>query len=160
MQEYRSYRMAELRQLELDTQASSDTYILLQDGRLLLRELEKRLDLQVDTLVFLNMCELAQIVASLSDSLIDGFLRKGAVGVIGTEIPMLDAFADAFSRELFGRLLFGSSGGSPEKLGGLSRALRCKYLDLNNPLGFAYSYFGDVSLTLGLDKPEKLEAAA
>ena len=152
MREYRTRALAELERLTSDVSALSETYILLQGGRLLLRELENRLDLKDDPLVFLNMCESAQVFSSLSGGLIDGFLKKGARGVIGAEIPMVDAFADVFSRELFDRLLFGPDKAGPEPVGAALRALRCRYLDMNNPLGFAYTYFGDTSATFGLGK--------
>jgi hypothetical protein len=153
MREYRTRARAELERLTFDINAFSETYILLQNGRLLLRELENRFDLETDALIFLNMCESAQVFSCLSGGLIDGFLKKGARGVVGAEIPMVDAFADVFSRELFDRLLFGSGNAGPEPLGAALRALRCKYLDMNNPLGFAYSYFGDTSAKFGLAKP-------
>jgi hypothetical protein len=156
MREYRTRALVELERLTSDVNALSETYILLQNGRLLLRELENRLDLESDALVFLNICESAQVFSSLSGGLIDGFLKKGARGVIGTEIPMVDAFADVFSRELFDRL-FGSGKVGPEPLGAALRALRCKYLDMNNPLGFAYTYFGDTSAKFGLGKPHEEE---
>jgi CHAT domain len=150
MREYRTRKLVELERLTSDVNAFSETYILLQNGRLLLRELENRFDLESDALVFLNMCESAQVFSCLSGGLIEGFLKKGARGVVGSEIPMIDAFADLFSRELFDRLLFGSGKAGPEPLGTALRALRCKYLDLNNPLGFAYTYFGDTSAKFGL----------
>ena len=151
MREYRARALAELERVNSDVNAFSETYILLQNGRSLLRELDSRLDLESDALVFLNMCESAQVFSNLSGGLIDGFLRKGARGVIGTEIPMIDAFADVFSRELFNRLLFGSGKAGPEPVGAALRALRCKYLDMNNPFGFAYTYFGDTSAKFGLE---------
>jgi hypothetical protein len=153
MREYRTRALSDLERLQSDVNAFSETHILLQNGKLLLRELETRFDLQSDALVFLNMCESAQVFSSLTGGLIDGFLKKGARGVIGAEIPMVDSFADLFSRELFDRLLFGSTDAGPESLGAALRALRCKYLDMNNPLAFAYTYFGDTSAKFGLSKP-------
>jgi hypothetical protein len=76
-------------------------YVMLEDLRLL------RLRDGRAPLVVLNMCESAQVFPSLADGLVSVFLAKGAVGVIGTEMPMLTQFAELFGRMFLERFLQG-----------------------------------------------------
>lgn len=124
------------------------SFIKLQQGYLLAEELQNLMFLeQSNPLVFLNMCESAQVFPDLSGGLIDVFLEKGARGVIGTEIPMPPAFADLFSREFFeGFLIQKDDAQNPKNIGKVLWELRRKYLNMNNPFGFAYTYFGDVTV--------------
>ena len=95
------------------------------------------------------MCESAQIFPHISEGLIDVFLKRGARGVIGTEIPMIDAFADLFSRQFFEGLFYKHNDyDKPDSIGKVLFKLRRKFLDMGNPLGFAYTYFGDSTIHL------------
>ena len=101
--------------------------------------------LPMKPIVFLNLCESAQILPTLSDSFIDYFIQQGALCVIGTECPMTIQFAHPFSEKFFQEFLSGESVGMA--------ALRARrfFLKVNNPLGLAYTLFG--SSTLRFDKP-------
>jgi hypothetical protein len=87
-------------------------------------------------LVFLNMCESAQIIPSLSDSFFDFFLTRGAMGVIGTECPMTIEFAHPFAEMVLRGLLAG------EQVGAVLLTARRHFLVRRNPLGLAYTLFG------------------
>jgi hypothetical protein len=90
----------------------------------------------------LNMCESAQVLPSLSGGFIPFFLQRGARSVIGTECPMTSTFADPFAREFFYRFLRGGT------VGHILWELRRKYLEEGNPLGFAYTLYGNAGTKL------------
>jgi len=116
-----------------------DHHIRLGRGYLKMEDLRTlSLDPGVATLVVLNMCESAQIYPSISDGLVSVFLKKGAIGVVGTEIAMPPHFAD-----LYGRLLIEGLA-KREPIGAILLGLRRHFLDNRNPLGMAYSYYGNV----------------
>jgi CHAT domain len=91
--------------------------------------------------VILNMCESAQVTATLSDSFIDFFIDRGASSVLGTECSMSLVFADNFAKSLLGTLLSGESLGTA-----ILRARRDFMRTHRNPLGFAYTLFGTESV--------------
>lgn len=93
-------------------------------------------------LVILNMCESAQVFPSLSDGLVNVFLRRGALGVIGTEVSMPPKFADLLGRQLIEGLALGAP------VGEILWRLRREFMDARNPLGFAYSHYGDASVRI------------
>lgn len=110
-------------------------------GRLYLDELyDNIISINSEPLVFLNMCESAQITPSLSDSFIHFFINRGARGVIGTECPMTIEFAHPFSEKLIGDLLSGDTVGQA-----LLNA-RCHFMNFKNPLGLAYTLFGSATV--------------
>ena len=83
-------------------------HIRLEVGNLMLEDLRKLNALNGHTpLIILNMCESAQVFPSLGDGFVRTFLARGAVGVLGTEMPMLPQFADLFGRQLLTRTLAG-----------------------------------------------------
>ena len=126
-----------------------DTHIRLAEGILTLYDLRTTMNLPSRPLVFLNMCESAQLYPEISEGLIDVFLKKGACAVIGTEIPMLPSFADLFSREVLGRIFHHQdSDTKPMSVGQALYEVRRNFLEKNNPLGFAYTIFGDTSIRL------------
>jgi hypothetical protein len=97
-------------------------------------------------IVFLNMCESAQVVPSISRSFISLFLQRNARCVIGTECTMKTKFGHPFSVELFEQLLTG------EEIGQSLLNSRRKFATVyNNPSGLAYNLFG--SATARLDLP-------
>lgn len=161
---YRERGLAELQELEGDHALLDETHIRLAHGRLLLRELREMARLEKGApLVFLNMCESAQVFPTISEGLIDVFLKRGARTVIGTEMPMLPHFADLFSRRFFERFLYrsGTDGASPDA-GAVLLELRRTFLNQKNPLGFAYTLFGDARVRLehGLSAPTPSTGAA
>jgi hypothetical protein len=93
-------------------------------------------------LVFLNMCESAQVLPSLSGGFIPFFLQRGARCIIGTECPMTATFADPFARIFFRRFLQG------QPVGNILWNLRQEYMKEGNPLGLAYTLYGDASTKL------------
>jgi hypothetical protein len=98
--------------------------------------------LEYAPLVFLNMCESAQVLPSLSGGFIPFFIQRGARGVIGTECPMTSTFAHPFAQEFFQRLLKGQA------VGDILWQLRREFLDKGNPLGFAYTLYCDADTKL------------
>lgn len=105
--------------------------------------------------VFLNMCESSEFYPGASENLVDVFLRRGARGVIGTEVPVLVAFAHEFSRCFFEAFFAAGKGGEGNEIGTVLWQLRRKFLDEGNPLAFAYTYFGDATTRL---KPALIES--
>jgi hypothetical protein len=153
MKKYRQRLIKYLEELE-NYDLLSETFIKLTKGYLLLRELRHMNLSQSQPLVFLNMCESAQIFPNISEGLIDVFLKNGARGVIGTEIPMLPSFADLFSRILFEELFYQrDEEGRPMSVGRVLFNLRRKFLAMGNPLGFAYTFFGDGTTRLSKSLP-------
>lgn len=92
-------------------------------------------------LVVLNMCESAQVLPTLSAGFIPFFSQIGARGILGTECPMLAPFAAAFGQKVLERLAAG------EKIGDILPALRLQFIEEErNPLGLAYTYYGDADV--------------
>jgi hypothetical protein len=113
-------------------------HVRLKDGCLMLADLRKlTLSRPHAPLVVLNMCESAQVFPSLSDGLVNVFLSGGCRGVIGTEMPMLPQFADLFGRKLLTAILEGMS------VGRAMLTLKREFMAARNPLGLAYTHFGD-----------------
>jgi hypothetical protein len=157
----RCYRMRAAKLLREEEPDLDRTYIKLNEGYLLLTELNNLMNLkQVNPLVFLNMCESAQIFPDISEGLIDVFLKKGARAVIGTEMPMLPHFADLFSRRFFEAFLTApadeDTNGDRNKtasVGFILYKLRREFLNKGNPLGFAYTLFGSAMTRLDTPLP-------
>jgi CHAT domain len=121
------------------------TYIELPEGgRLYLDELMARVSerMRSEPLVFLNMCESAQMTPSLSEGLVDFFLDRGARAVIGTECPMTIYFAHPFAERVLSQLLRGDTVGKA-----MLDARRHFVERANNVLGFAYSLYGTAALS-------------
>ena len=155
MKTYRERALEDIEALEGGHNLLDESFIRLRRGMLLLRELYALMNLrQSHPLEFLNMCESAQVFPLVKGGLIDAFLEKGARAVIGTEIPMLTPFADLYSREFFDALFFD---GAP--VGEILYRLRRKYLDVGNPLAFAYTLFGDAMVAVsGIAPAGKIHA--
>lgn len=117
------------------------SWIELSYGKLYLDQLYDEIDekLKSHPLVFLNMCESAQVTPSLTDSFIDFFLDRGAIGVIGTECSMSLEFAHPFAKKFLTAVLSG------EKVGHALLDARRYFLDYKNPLGLAYTLFGSAT---------------
>jgi hypothetical protein len=130
-----------LKRIRDERLANEDSYIELSIGRLYLGDLNQELVwLPGGPLVFLNMCESAQLTPSLSESFIQLFLDRGAPTVVGTECIMTVDFAHLFASSFFEAFFSGKSAGAA-----LFEARR-RFLAKGNPLALAYTLFGSASL--------------
>ncbi|MGQ9598174.1 MAG: hypothetical protein ACUVWZ_02035 [Anaerolineae bacterium] len=122
----------------------SDSWIRLTRGRLPLAMLKETVpdSFSRHPVVFLNMCESAQVLPSLSDGFVPFFIQRGARAVIGTECSMNTLFADDFARAFLTRFFQG------EAVGDILLALRRHYLAQGNPLALAYTLYCDADLRL------------
>jgi hypothetical protein len=122
----------------------SDSWLRLTQGKIPLTMLKETVPAEFSNhpLVFLNMCESAQVLPSLSDGFVPFFLDRGARAVIGTECSMNTIFADGFARA-FLTLFFQGRG-----LGDILLTLRRRYLKQGNPLALAYTLYSDADLRL------------
>lgn len=122
----------------------SDSWLRLTHGRLPLTMLKELVPdrLTNHPLVFLNMCESAQVLPSISDGFVPFFIKRGARAVMGTECAMNTVFADEFARSFLTFFLAGKPAG--ETL----MALRRHYLEQGNPLALAYTLYCDADLKL------------
>ncbi|HET9768979.1 MAG TPA: HEAT repeat domain-containing protein, partial [Thermoanaerobaculia bacterium] len=114
------------------------SWIELTRGRLFLDDLYDQVaQIQRRPLVFLNLCESAQVRPALADSFVHFFLDRGSVAVLGTECPMTIEFAHPFSAFLLREILVG------RQLGVALLAARQHFMRHHcNPLALAYSLFG------------------
>ncbi len=102
-------------------------------------------------LVFLNACGTGSYGPDSYASLIKLFLNTGACGVIGTECPVPELFAEAYASELLTRLFRG------EPLGKAMLEVRRDFLyKKKNPLGLIYSLYAahEVALTHPVSKED------
>ncbi|HEU0301567.1 MAG TPA: HU family DNA-binding protein [Longimicrobium sp.] len=95
--------------------------------------------------VFLNMCQSAELLPSMSSGLVRVFLDRNASAIIGTESPMTAVFANAFAEVVFDALFGGDDVGTA-----LWKARR-HFLqgEMRNPLGLAYTLYGRATARLG-----------
>ncbi|WP_211178478.1 MULTISPECIES: CHAT domain-containing protein [Brasilonema] len=94
-------------------------------------------------LVFLNGCATGDYSPESYVSLIDDFLNAGASGVVGTECPVSEPFAEYYATEVFKRLFAG------ETMGQAMLAVRRKLLQQqHNPLGLVYSLYAAHEIAL------------
>lgn len=96
--------------------------------------------LREKAVVFLNMCESAQVTPSLTDSFFHFFLNRGAGAVVGTECPMTLEFAHPFAKWCLESLMRG------ETIGAAMLHARRSALKFRNPLGLAYTHFGSAMM--------------
>jgi hypothetical protein len=96
-------------------------------------------------IVFLNMCQSAELLPSMSDGFVRLFLDRGASAVIGTESPMTSVFAAAFAQSMFDALF------SAKDIGTALLETRRYYLapERRNPLGLAYTLYGRATAKVG-----------
>lgn len=96
-------------------------------------------------IVFLNMCQSADLFPTISSGLVRVFLDHNASAVLGTECPMTSVFAHAFSKVIFDNLFSG------EDVGTTVWNARRYFLgnDMRNPLGLAYTLYGRGTARLG-----------
>jgi len=122
----------------------SDSWLRLTQGKILLSMLKETVPSQLTRhpIVFLNMCQSAQVLPSLSDGFVPFFIQRGARAVIGTECSMHTGFADEFARAFLTRFLQG------QPVGQILLSLRQEYLAQGNPLALAYTLYADADLRL------------
>ena len=122
----------------------SDSWMRLTRGKIPLAMLKETVpgSFSRHPIVFLNMCESAQVLPSLSDGFVPFFIQRGARAVVGTECPMNTVFADGFARSFLTRFLQGQTAGD------ILLALRRRYLADGNPLALAYTLYADADLRL------------
>lgn len=94
-------------------------------------------------LVFLNGCGTGSYGPESWASLLNDFLAAGASGVVGTECPVTEVFAEAFARALLPAFFAG------RPLGALMLEARLRFLrEHKTPLGLAYSLFAAHEIAL------------
>lgn len=134
--------------LELTSKMAGESWIYLGNSEVK----ESALDLDFfrhrRPIVFLNMCQSADLVPSMSSGLVRLFLKKDASAVVGTESPMTSLFADAFARRVLDALLSG------DNIGMALWKARRHFLTERNPLGLAYTLYGRADANLcTVEKP-------
>jgi hypothetical protein len=119
-------------------------YLELSDGRITSNFLDaSELSWPHNPLVFLNGCATGDYGPQSYVSLIDDFRKAGACGVVGTECPMPELFAEAFAAALFPRLF------RRELLGQAMLEVRLEFLrNHKNPLGLAYTLYAAHEIAL------------
>ena len=128
--------------LQRDDFAQDDAWIELTKGTLKYSTLLlSDLRLPQRPIVFLNMCQSAQVMPGLLQSFIWLFLNRAQVrAVLGTECPVSPAFADLMGREMLPRLLAGVP------VGTALREVRLMLIEeRGNPLGLAYTLWGSAT---------------
>jgi hypothetical protein len=127
-------------------ESSKQPYLALSGERIysnFLEDFEHRW--QHHPLVLLNGCGTGDYGPESYISLIDDFRSAGASGVIGTECPVPEMFAEPYAIALLGRLFRG------DPLGQAMLAVRRELLQNNlNPLGLVYSLYAahEIALTV------------
>jgi hypothetical protein len=95
-------------------------------------------------IVFLNMCQSAGLLPSMSSGLVRVFLEKNASAVVGTESPMTAVFAHAFAEQFFNSLFGGDDVGTA-----LWKSRRHFLQNMRNPLGLGYTLYGRATAKVG-----------
>lgn len=96
-------------------------------------------------IVFLNMCQSADLVPSMSSGFVRVFLDHNASAVVGTDSPMTAVFANAFAKLVLDELFAGRDIGTA-----LWKSRRYFLKDMKNPLGLAYTLYGRAIAHLGV----------
>jgi hypothetical protein len=96
-------------------------------------------------IVFLNMCQSADLLPSVTTGLVRVFLKKSASAVVGTESPMTAVFAHAFAERVLDDLF------NDNDLGTALWNTRRHFLsgDVRNLLALAYTLYGRATVRLG-----------
>lgn len=115
----------------------SRPYLRLSDGRINSNYLESfNLNWSHHPLVLLNGCATGDYSPASYISLIDDFRRAQACGVVGTECPVSENFAETYATELLKRLFRG------EPIGQAMLAIRRYFMQqFLNPMGLVYSLY-------------------
>jgi HEAT repeat protein/CHAT domain-containing protein len=132
--------------LDLTTRMNDESWIFVGDAEVkestlvAARFFERR-----RPIVFLNMCQSADLLPSMADGFVRLFLKRNAAAVLGTESPMTAVFAAAFAKTMFDALFSGKD------VGTALLATRRHFLgsDQRNPLGLAYTLYGRATAKVG-----------
>ncbi len=131
--------------MELTSKMAGESWIYLGDAEIKEAELRLlRFFARRRPIVFLNMCQSADLFPSMSSGLVHLFLDHNASAVVGTESPMTGVFADAFAKKVLDRLFAGDNIGTS-----LWKARRYFLTTGRNPLGLAYTLYGRADANLG-----------
>jgi hypothetical protein len=143
-----------LQVLQREDFAQDDAWIELTKGTLKYTTLlTSDLQLRQRPIVFLNMCQSAQVMPGLVQSFIWLFLNRAQVrAVLGTECPVNPAFADLMGRKLLPLLLSGTPVGAA-----LREVRQALIEERGNPLGLAYTLWGSATAQVA---PPVLQLAA
>jgi hypothetical protein len=94
-------------------------------------------------LVILNACDTGVRDPSQTFSFVETFLRLGACGVVATDCEVPDAFAAAFTKQIYAGLLGG------QDLGDILMSARKHFIRRHrNPLGLLYSMYADPEIRI------------
>jgi hypothetical protein len=133
--------------LALTVRVSDEAWMFIGDSQIRESQLVRAGDyfLGRRPVVFLNMCDSAGLMPSMTSGLVRVFLDHSATAVIGTEAPMTSVFAHQFSEAFFDNVWTGKDIGTA-----LWQARR-RFLEptLRNPLGLAYTLYGRGTARLG-----------
>lgn len=132
--------------LTLTAEASDEAWMFIGSSEVLESKIkQQKFFLTRRPIVFLNMCQSAELMPSMSSGLVRVFLDHNASAVVGTEAPMSAVFANAFAEVVFDQLFAG------DNIGTALRKARRHFLSDNqrNPLGLAYTLYGRALARLG-----------
>jgi hypothetical protein len=98
-------------------------------------------DLGSNPIIFINACQSSHMTTIFYQALAPEFLKRQAVGLIGTQIDMPAVFACEYATRFFSKFLNGSQQ-NRVRVGPLMRDLAREFIvEHNNPLGLAYSLY-------------------
>jgi hypothetical protein len=125
--------------------AGGESWIYIGDSEIKESELRGEFFVNRRPIVFLNACQSADLLPSMSTGLVRVFLDHNACAVLGTESPMTSVFANAFAKDVLDALFEGDNIGTA-----LLKARR-RFLgpEMRNPLGLAYTLYGRSTARLG-----------
>jgi hypothetical protein len=122
-----------------DPAALYQSELALTDGAVTIRDLDRLSDdrFRQAPLVFLNACGSARLKPYGSEGLVPYMIKRGARGVLGTEIEIPIYFSAEFGQELLRRLIMGTA-----TLGEIILQLRREFLfERHNLLGLLYTAY-------------------
>lgn len=122
-----------------DPAALYQSELALTDGSVTIRDLDRLSDdrFKQAPLVFLNACGSARLKPHGSEGLVPYMIKRGARGVLGTEIEIPIYFSAEFGQELLRRLIMGTA-----TLGEIILQLRREFLfERHNLLGLLYTAY-------------------
>jgi len=132
--------------LDLTSQMNDDSWVFIGGAQIPEQRMRRQAFFEERRpIVFLNMCQSADLLPSMSTGFVRLFLEKNASAVLGTESPMTSIFASAFAEHVFDSLFAGYD------LGEALLLSRRYFLhpDVRNPLALAYTLYGRGVVKLG-----------